>query len=467
MKNRINVIDWIQKNKKYVIVFILLFLTLIQVYYTDTRSTTRQGILFWEALFSGRFFQYYSINLQAKQNGLMLHEANYDMVLNFLMGVWQLPLYIIEKITGCGDIINFFSARVYSKIYLLLLVWISGLEMRKIGKSLGADEQDQEHIFFMFVTSAFVITSALVNSQVDIIGVFITLKALYHALENNNKKYFFYFLCAVQCKNFAAFLFLPVIIIKERNVIRIAVIEMVPLALSALVNLPFKLADPAGTAPKTERLAFMIQEMLERKIWLFGYQVPVFFVLVIAGWLLAWFIKVPEEKKKEYMIYFGYLGTLLFFIGMSTSAYWFIYFAPYLTLLFFMRKDRRQDRLFLEVICCAAMAVGYVFCKYWQFSGVEVMLMGQLMPGRDFIHLEELWEKYGHASYYMAWTVTYAIFAVWSVGAAIYHCPYRKYGDKTETEVAKEPIGKGLWLRMAINILINCAQVLLCMIGRR
>ena len=82
-----------------------MFLPLFSVYYDDANSIIRQGMNVWEALFSGRFFHYFSLCNESVPQGLMVHQANYGMVMNLILAIWNLPLWIAEKAAG-GNILD-------------------------------------------------------------------------------------------------------------------------------------------------------------------------------------------------------------------------------------------------------------------------------------------------------------------------------------------------------------------------
>ena len=71
-----------QKEEKIRLFFlIVIFLSMLNYWYAgDTNSTTRHGIELWNALFSGRFFQFYKVCEEAaNEKDLCWHCAYYGM----------------------------------------------------------------------------------------------------------------------------------------------------------------------------------------------------------------------------------------------------------------------------------------------------------------------------------------------------------------------------------------------------
>ncbi|MDE6426388.1 MAG: hypothetical protein K2K89_09700, partial [Ruminococcus sp.] len=452
-------------NLRMIILFFILLIILSSHFYSDVRSNVRQGMLVWEALFSGNFFHYYSMGMEAVENGLMIHYCNYDMILNIIMGIWQLPLYIIEKIIG-GDILKFFWARVYSKLYLLALVYFAGIVMKKIALQLGVDEEKTDDLQFMFFSSVFVLISAVVASQVDIVGLLFILLSLYFLMMEDDLKFMVFFTLAVQCKFFAFFIFLPIILLREKRIWKILLQLIIPFILTIVVNLPFSLIDPEGTGIKGRRLAIMVEDLLGAKTNVLGFTVPTIFLIFAVICIIAYYIDLSNnEDRKKWYLYFGFLGTVGLFITLNVYPYWFIYFTPFITLFFFLDGTKAKRRLLFETICSWSMAVGIVFSRYWCFSAFRIMFFGQMFSDvKQYLTIEQLWMKFGHVSYYMAWTITYGIFVAWLLLLLFYHCPL--VSKRRKSVPMDENIETHLWIRAGGNLIICNAGLILFLIGQ-
>ena len=461
----------IKINKEILLLIAVLLFTTIQIFYSDCRSNARQGMLVWEALFSGRFFHYYSVSKEAFDQGLMIHFANYDMVMNIIVAIWELPIYIIEKAVGCQDILmEYMGARIYSKMLMLIFLLLSAREVSRIGEVLGLKKTDTDKLFFLFPTSIFALTSAISVAQLDIIGLFFALKAIYYVLKKDDKRFMLFFILAVQCKMFPIFIITPMIIAKEKRLWKMGVEAALPLAVNFLVALPFKLIDPAGAAEKKIRTEEMVEVMLRLKIPVLGFSVPLLFLAYMAVCLFAYCKKAPEgeNEKKWYLLWLSFAGTLAYFLSIADGKpYWCVYFLPFI-LLFYMRKEvDREKRLLVETSATMAVAVGYTMEHYWCFSAIGIMPFGRLLNNDNYIHLEDIYLKFGHESYYMAWTITYAIFAVYILGLFISNRPGVVIKQGTEAEDPKNEKRACRWimLRAGLAIGLSSASLILCILG--
>lgn len=468
-----------KKNRELMMMIVVLLLVSVQIFYSDCRSNSRQGMLVWEALFSGRFFHYYSVSKEALDQGLMIHFANYDMVMNTIVAIWELPLFIIEKVLGCQDILmEYVGARIYSKMLMLMFLLLSAREVSKIGEALGLNKKDTDKLFFMFPTSIFALTSAVSVAQLDIIGLFFSLKAIYHVLKKEGVRYMIFLVLAVQCKMFPIFIFTPLIIAKEKKLWKMGVEVALPMAVNFLVALPFKLIDPAGVAEKKIRTEEMVEVMLRLKLPVLGFDVPLLFLAYIAVCMYAYCKKTPEgeNEKKWYFLWLSFAGTLAYFLTIADGKpYWCVYFLPFI-LLFYLRKDReRKKRLLVETVATMALAVGYTMEHYWCFSAIGIMPFGKLLNNENYVHLEDIFLKFGHQSYYMAWTITYAIFVVYILGLFISNRPgvWNRdlasevvYNDENENnDISEKRVYRWIMFRALLAIGLSSASLILCILG--
>ncbi|MCR5597228.1 MAG: hypothetical protein K6G19_03575 [Lachnospiraceae bacterium] len=466
-------------NREVLLLIAVLLFTTIQIFYSDCRSNSRQGMLVWEALFSGRFFHYYSVSKEALDQDLMIHFANYDMVMNIIVAVWELPLYIIEKAIGCRDILmEYMAARIYSKMLMLIFLLLSAREVSRIGDMLGLKKVDTDKLFFLFPTSIFALTSAVSVAQLDIVGLFFTLKAIYYILKKDNMRFMMFFIIAVQCKMFPLFIITPMVIAKEKRLWKMGVEAGLPMAVNFLVALPFKIIDPAGAAEKKIRTEEMVEVMLRLKLPILGFTVPVLFLTYMAVCLYAYCKKTPdgESEKKWYMLWLSFAGTLAYFFAIADGKpYWCVYFLPFM-LLFYMRKgENREKRLLVETAATMSLAVGYTMENYWCFSAIGIMPFGKLLNNDNYIHLEDIFLKFGHESYYMAWTITYAIFAVYILGLFISNrpgswnlAPVNGTMDIVEAQndgISEKKAYRWIMLRTLLAVGLSSASLILCILG--
>lgn len=377
MKNPLNY------NKKFVICVIIIILSTLCFYYYDIVSNVRQGINFWKALFEGNFLHYYSINVNSVHQGEMGAYANYSMITNFIMGIWQLPLYIIEKITSINTQ-NYFIFRVYSKLYLVVASLIANNQIKKIANKLGFQDKAIERLSIAFLTSGLLFVSVCLDSQIEIVSICLYLLAINAALSEDKKRFFIYFLLAFQCKYFAIFILIPILLMLEKNLIFVLLETCATVALHFLVQLPFQIADPEGYS-RCETFISTFKSLFIPTFDLFGFPIPISVILYLILCLYIYTIETDNIKNNIKCILYGTLG-LLCFINSFSTPYRMVMIVPLLLLLIFNNSQITKKLLLTELICELSFIGATLFSFTWcyDYQPMRNMLIDKILPLRKF-----------------------------------------------------------------------------------
>lgn len=281
-------------HKKVLIAFLFIVLSAVSFWYGDIQSNVRHSMNIWKALFEGRFFEFYSYNLVSLEIGETPHGGGYEVLLYLIMAIWNLPLYVIERLIGT-DILAFFPARVYAKLMLVLFAVFAGKLTKRIALLCGLREEKADECCYLFLGNAVVFSSVSVTGQIDIIGLVFILLAFTAYLKKENVKFYLWFILSISCKFFALFVFIPLILIREKNIIKVLLKIGLPIGIVQAVNIPFQIADPVGVAHKSEPTGVVIEELLNMKIPFLGQNLPYIFLLL--GGCVCWRFYVRRKEK--------------------------------------------------------------------------------------------------------------------------------------------------------------------------
>ena len=155
------------------------------------------------------------------------------------VGIWNFPLYILEKILNVNNVLLFFPARIWAKsMYFILLVFFGNL-IRKFAIKYGFNRANAEKYAIMAETSIFTIAIVGPVGQIDILAVLLMVISLTYLLEGNEICFIVYYALSVQCKIFSYFFFLPIILLKEKKVSKIILQSIAPLLIHFMIQIPF------------------------------------------------------------------------------------------------------------------------------------------------------------------------------------------------------------------------------------
>lgn len=462
----------LSKDKKIIIIFALLLISCMSFWYRDSQAVVRHSMNIWKALFEGRFFEFYSYNFVTLSSGETMPGAGYEVFLYLIFAIWNLPLYIFEQFLNGRDILDFFAARVYAKLFLVILVYGVGKLTESIALCCGLDKKKAEQCFYLFVISPAVFSSVTVCGQIDIIGLVFILLGFRAYLENKSLQFYIWFICAIQCKTFALFVFIPLVLLKEKNIIKILLKIALPILIMQVINIPFLLNDPMGVASKSIFSEVVINELLAMKLNFMGQGLPYIFLMFGAVCMLAYLSKPKDEKNNLFYVYFAFLGWIAVLL-LFASPYRLIYLIPFIVILFMSKEENFYLRYILFSMVMVIVILGYLkeFNWCYDFSSMYNMLWDILIPFRKFelIGIKQL--PILGEDHYGLWTIFYSIFVVYGLCFAYVHFPgKRENGLNTYVFDKVEKIDKNkermmFYFFTFINYLVTNIAVILLLIS--
>ena len=315
----------------------------------------------------------------------MVHPPTYDILFYLTVGLWEIPVAIVEIITGTTLEHNFI-ALAYSKLLIMVFLFLSAWMLKKISQELGFSEKISSWCSFAFASSGFVFSYLCIAGQYDILGIFFTLTGVYYYLKNDTLKFVIFFAIAIQYKFYPLFVFFPLLLIKQKNFIKIA-LNIICVSLPIFIfRIPF-INDEAAMIEKNEIQADMIDRIFRNRITIFETEVPLSVLLVGAVLIYCYLKDVSEKEKPYYTIYVPFLTFAALFLSFPFLPYWIVYMIPWMTLLFFMRKDRSDRRLAIELGMMAVIILAQYSHFDWVFEigkNTNYMLMDIIYPFANF-----------------------------------------------------------------------------------
>lgn len=346
------------------LIFIILGLFFFYSYfYSDILITTSHGINLWDILFSGNIGNYYALCQSDINNSAYQIYLNpgYDFPIYIIFAIWNFPLWVLRKITGI-NIWESVLAMIWAKSIIIFFTVLSVWAMCKICDTLKLSE-NKKMLVGLFVTSSFLSSCAVVNSQYDIINVFFMLEALDYFLKKNIKYFLINIAIVAVLKPFSFFLFFPLLLYSEKNILKI-------LAKTITVLIPyigFKILIPNHTQLTTYENVFTL---FKNKIHIIAADIPIFIFVLIIFWMLCYMYSEPkdEENYKRNSVLISYIAFALFFMFCSTNPYWCIMLIPFQYLVMIINKRYICINTILETIGSLCLVGYYVIHTPWCFD---------------------------------------------------------------------------------------------------
>ena len=276
----------------------------------------------------GHFTDFYDFN--EKHVGL----CNYLPSTYILFAVWNLPLRLlgfIDKPTlEVGALVFWF------KLLPTLFVAGTAYHVYRIGRAVGLSAQNAKQMAAFWLTSPLMIFSQFIFGQYDILTTFFVVAGLHALIEDHRGKFILYFAIAVTFKYFALFLFLPLLLLKEKRPARV-LLSLSACLLPALAEILLYHRSPGF---QNGVMHWNIWDrMYEVGLGAAHGKVPLFFL----SWALLCIhchFKYPDDEadSRKWMLYAPLAASGLFFLFVHWHPQWLLIMTPFLCMTTFLNK---------------------------------------------------------------------------------------------------------------------------------
>lgn len=502
-EKRENYLKYAKPHKLEWILIILAGLILGSFYlYSDMAFTSSCGVKFWNCIVNGTFPIFYHEGYTGAAGSILEFSmgGSYDFALYLMFALYNFPIWIWEKITGFS-----FMQFIFTREYIKGIVWIfSGINaylIYKIACECDINKEEAKWASFIFLSSGIFFYTEVVMGGYDVISVSFTLIGIYGYLKKNNTCFVVAFAMAIAMKMFAVFLFIPLVLLKEKRIWKVLLYGLGGISVIAIPKIYFTIAshrflikraiDGAiqtgkqvdviaesvgyasngiidhGAATVNEAL-FPEGRMLEYT-FISMNALPLVFVCMFALWVFCYLYK--KEMTRRQIIYVCAVTMSIFVLTVKIHPQWCIILMPYLALIMMFQPEKMKDNLILEGLFSLGYVLNKALAYYWTCN--LCMIENMMKPQHSFSYgsPEVTGSDYGF-SYYVARisdktgisTVNFAyMFKAAAVAGLIMFLIWNFPGRKREgTELPIDYKQRRKWLltRFAISCMIGMLPML-------
>lgn len=344
------IVDWLL----FIVICLISFLLFCQG--GDLNITAQHSVILLDATIHGQFFHFYTYVYDLVSKGGSSSPAYYSVFLYGTFSIWNLPLWLFSKITGIA--INSFVLMMWSKTLILVCTLYSGYLVYKIGLTLKMAINKSKWMMFVYLTSPILMFGTVIFGQYDIFGVVATLLGILMFLKKKPYQFAMFMALAISYKNFAALIFIPLILLTEKSVFHIIKYYAIGFSLFLLQNIVFFLSDPGYVKVQVEgesTYGFFHS--------VFTYGLPsgygVSSYIGITFMILCAFAYRKNIKNAfelgQYTIYIPLVIYGVFFAFLGWHPQWVVILVPYMVIAAFNCKDFKLS-MFIDI----AMSIGYM-----------------------------------------------------------------------------------------------------------
>ena len=364
----------------WAVLALVLAFCLVNYSYTDLHLIARHSMNFWDVLFAGHPFTFYQTGTAMPVGAMnpQVGEVPYDIWVYLPLAVWNLPVYLWELFTG-GSFETCLPAMIWIRLSAVLPFVGANWALLGIAGQLGHSRQQGLWACFVFSTSLYLLNGTFLLGQIDIMGLFFTLMGLWAYLRRDTKKFLLWFAMAISCKMLGLFVFLPLVLLREKRLWRIAGYTLTGMSLTLVSKILF-FADKMATPKQFDERRF-IRFLFDYQIELGGTSIALFALLFGGLLVFCWCSHVTEEQHGAWALWAVLAGYACFFVGANTFPYWGVLLAPCAPLLMLLRPGLAKQTLWLDLAVSGAYFAKELFkygAVYDSACNTRWMLAGHL-----------------------------------------------------------------------------------------
>lgn len=294
----------------------------------------------------GHFFDFYDYNIQY---GLW---DSYMPSSYWMFAVWNIPLKVLGIVTHPTQTVPRIALMWY-KLLPVTLYMISGYFIYKICMEIGMGSKKSKICTYAFYTTPIGFFSQFIFGQYDIFTLFFMLIGIYYYFKGKDKMFLLFFSLSVPFKYFSLLVFLPLLLLKEKNIIKIiraVILVVIPYAAELILYYPSEVFREYVLGFQATNYIF------EATIQLSEYSIS--YSVVIFGLVCAWAYFTNTQGRTDWAEWAFFLTGLSMFVAFGISRWhpqWLLMGMPFLLISAFLHKDTKiwmiLDLLFMMVFC--------------------------------------------------------------------------------------------------------------------
>ncbi|MBQ9910396.1 MAG: hypothetical protein IJM50_02755 [Lachnospiraceae bacterium] len=307
------------------------------------------------------FYDYVAANGVGVDGSAGLH-ASYLPTIYILFAIWNLPMKLFGAVTMPTAMLGFIPI-MWAKILPCLFYVAGGFVVFLIAKELGMGETKSKVCMFAYLTVPAALLSQFLFGQYESIVMFFVLLGFYWWLKRKNWLFVLFFMIAFSLKYTVIVAFFPLLLLREKKILRILIDTVLLLPLTALFMLIYR------RSPMFNAYVFGFGSTGDNPIgYLFnvsyatGYSLSniqfVTYPLVLAFIVLLGFCYFKKcqnaVSEKRYAVFFVSLAFSVFFVLIKWHQQWLLLAIPFWLFSAFLLKEVKIW-LFLEGVFAAIL----------------------------------------------------------------------------------------------------------------
>lgn len=443
-REEITVIDWI-------IFAILACFCYFSMQQQDILHTAGSSF----SILNGHILDFYEYNAQ------YMSLNNYMISSYILFALWNLPIYLLGVVTTPTMDVPY-AVLMWYKALPTLCYFISTLVIYRIGKDVGFSTKKARIMAYAFAATPIGFFSQFCFGQYDIFTVLFVLLGIHFYFSKRKYDFLLFAVCfgvSFTFKYFSILLFVPLLLLRKKDITSILKYGCVAIAPILLFNLPYINSTyfrngVAGFGA----VGYIFSAKFDVGVGISVYIIPLLWVLTC----VYAFVQGTEKKsQEEQFTIVNFCCCMVMFISFGLSMWhpqWLLLAVPFMTFSIFLSK--RKDIICLLQFVLTIVFFGFVV-NFW-VDFVDQQLFGLGCFKDCFIPKMDMGIKMRNIYAFSDLNILYTMFSGVLLGCTVLSSP-RFCMTKWEEATAKEVS----WIRARswCGILAFVIPMIICLVS--
>jgi hypothetical protein len=332
------------------------------------------------AYLKGHIIDFYDYNSQIVSKG------GYLPLIYIIFAIWNIPLKLLglaHDVAMSGLTLNIVEL-AWTKFLIVVFYFATTYIIYVIVKIITGQSQKAKYIAVIFATSPIAVFAAFIFGQYDIVGVFLTMLGFYFYIKHDYFKFSFFFSLAISLKMFPMIVYIPLLLLAEKRIIRLILHGIIAVAATVLQiaiyyhSVAFRNSVFTLAGERVSTLTEFSLSVLNSS--------PYLIILFAIICIYAYFKDVDQEAEQyRTAISISMLSYALLFSTIAWNPQWLMIITPFFALSYLFIKDTSRAYL-LDII--GMFTFIYIVVNQWPHHvDVSMLSNGILRTLFDYIPL--------------------------------------------------------------------------------
>ena len=351
--------------------------------------------------------------------------ASYLPTVYLIFAVWNLPMKLLGRVPQASAMLSLVPM-LYAKILPCLAYFACGYVVYKISLIYGMQERKAKLCMYAFLSMPVGIYGQFILGQYESFLMLFVLLGFYYWLKKKDLLFILFFAIALSVKYTALLVFLPLLVLREKNIMKMLLYTVLVFAVAGLefliyMHSPVFMSYAFGVGASGDTPTGYITNAAYFTGFFRGgelrYVVYLAFFAVIMVLAASYFKQCRDDtEEKRYALFFTGLALSAFFCFSKWHPHWLMLLVPFFTIGAFLHRNTKA--FFALELLFSVLFIMFSTCQFGLITDevmIEKGILKYLLPDHRLSSYSAMSDYFGVLDMSLELSVLTALIAVFAV----------------------------------------------------